>query len=115
MSAADEFHGNDTILDETCDVLATVFDERELIDVAITVAGYKMVSIALNSLGVQPEPGLSGFLETDPHSRPLHQGAVHTRAGRGRLRSLMHSESAARRCLEPLDGVAPASGTPSRA
>ena len=47
--------------DETWGVLSAAFDEPELIDVVITVAGYKMVSIASNSLGVQLEPGLTGF------------------------------------------------------
>lgn len=63
LTAADELHRDDTISDETWGVLSAAFDEPELIDVVITVAGYKMVSIASNSLGVQLEPGLTGFPE----------------------------------------------------
>ena len=63
LTAVDELHRDDTISDETWGVLSAAFDEPELIDVVITVAGYKMVSIALNSLGVQLEPGLPGFPE----------------------------------------------------
>ena len=61
LSAADELHDDDTISDETWAALSETLDERELIDVVITVAGYKMVGVALNSLGVQLEPGLTGF------------------------------------------------------
>ena len=41
--------------------MATTYGEHELIDIVITVGGYRMVSMALNSLGVQLEPGKEGF------------------------------------------------------
>ena len=65
LRAADELHADDTVSDETWRALSASFDERGLIDIVITVAGYKMVSIALNSLGVQLEPGLVGFPESE--------------------------------------------------
>ena len=61
IRATDELHRDDTISDATWVVLAERYDTRELIDVVITVAGYRMVSIALNSLGAQLEPNREGF------------------------------------------------------
>ena len=61
IRATDELHRDDTISGRTWGELAARYDERELIDVVITVAGYRMVSMALNTLGVQLEPGREGF------------------------------------------------------
>ena len=61
LSAADELHYDDMISDATWLALVPSFDDRQLIDLVITVAGHKMVGIALNSLGVQLEPGVRGF------------------------------------------------------
>ena len=65
LRAADELHGDDTISDATWATLAGSYGEHELIDVVITVAGYRMVSMVLNSLGVQPEPGTQRFPDVD--------------------------------------------------
>ena len=61
LRAADELHRADTISERTWQALAERYGTAELIDVVITVAGYRMVSIALNSLGTELEPGLEGF------------------------------------------------------
>ena len=52
-----------TIIDSCCRLRhrAARYGVPELIDVVITVAGYRMVSIALNSLGTQLEPGRPRF------------------------------------------------------
>ena len=55
VRAADELYRDATISAETWEALSTRYDERELIDVVLTVAGYRMVSTALNVLGVQLE------------------------------------------------------------
>ena len=61
LRAADELHGTDTVSDATWRALAARYGTAELIDLVITVAGYRMVSIALNSLGTELEPGRARF------------------------------------------------------
>ena len=61
IRATDELHRDDTLSDATWRALSARYGEAELIDVVITVAGYRMVSIALNSLGTQLEPGRPRF------------------------------------------------------
>ena len=61
LRAADELHRADTISEPTWQALAERYGPAELIDVVITVAGYRMVSIALNSLGTELEPGRERF------------------------------------------------------
>lgn len=61
IRAADELHRDDTISDATWGALSARYGVPELIDVVITVAGYRMVSISLNSLGTQLEPDRPRF------------------------------------------------------
>ena len=61
IRATDELHRDDTISDATWAALSERYGIPELIDVAITVAGYRMVSIALNSLGTRLESGRARF------------------------------------------------------
>ena len=61
IRATDELHRDDTISDATWRALSARYGEAELMDVVITVAGYRMVSIALNSLGTQLESGRPRF------------------------------------------------------
>jgi alkylhydroperoxidase family enzyme len=61
LQAADELHGDACIADATWAVLATHYDPPQLLDLIFTIGQYTLVSMALNSLGVQREPGLPGF------------------------------------------------------
>src|SRR6266540_1326231 len=61
LRAADELHDDSCISDTTWDALASRYDERQLIEVPMLVGQYHLVSFALNSLGVQREPGVPGF------------------------------------------------------
>ncbi len=61
IRATDELHRDDTISEATWRALSARYGEPELMDVVITVGGYRMVSIALNSLGTQLEPGRPRF------------------------------------------------------
>ena len=61
IRATDELHRDDTVSDATWLALSERYGAAELIDVVITVAGYRMVSIALNSLGTELEPGRPRF------------------------------------------------------
>ena len=61
IRATDELHRDDTVSDATWRALSGRYGISELIDVVITVAGYRMVSIALNSIGTRLEPGRPRF------------------------------------------------------
>jgi 4-carboxymuconolactone decarboxylase len=58
LRAADELHSAAKISDDTWAVLADTYDERQLIEIAMTVGQYHMVAFALNSLGVEQDEGL---------------------------------------------------------
>jgi alkylhydroperoxidase family enzyme len=61
LQAVDELYGADVVSDRTWSALAATFDSRQMLDVLITIGGYRMVSMALNSFGVQLEPGAVRF------------------------------------------------------
>ena len=61
IRAVDELHGDAFIQDATWRVLSSHYDTRQLIDLVFTVGQYNMVSMALNTFGVQLDERLSGF------------------------------------------------------
>lgn len=61
LRAADELHDDAFISDATWKALAERYDERQMIDIVFTVGQYNLVSMALNSLGVQLDAGVPGF------------------------------------------------------
>jgi 4-carboxymuconolactone decarboxylase len=61
LRAADELHAAARISDETWQKLAARLDERQLIEVCMLVGQYHLVAFTVNSLGVEPEPGLAPF------------------------------------------------------
>ena len=58
MQATDELHAECHITDETWASLSEHLDKKQLMDLVFTVGQYNLVSMALNTLGVQPDPGL---------------------------------------------------------
>ena len=58
LRAVDELHADSCIGDATWDQLAARLDEQQLIEVCMVVGQYHLVAFTLNSLGVEPEPGL---------------------------------------------------------
>jgi 4-carboxymuconolactone decarboxylase len=58
LRAADELHAHSRISDATWAALAERFDEQGLIETCMVVGQYHLVAFTLNSLGVEPEPGL---------------------------------------------------------
>ncbi len=58
LRATDELHGDAFISDATWAELASQWSTEQLMDLVFTVGQYHLVSMALNTLGVQPEPGL---------------------------------------------------------
>jgi 4-carboxymuconolactone decarboxylase len=61
LRATDELHSDAFISDATWAELARALDTQQLMDLVFTVGQYNMVSMALNSFGVQPEPGLAAL------------------------------------------------------
>jgi alkylhydroperoxidase family enzyme len=61
LRAADELHAQAFISDETWTVLSGVYDEKQMMDLIVTVGQYQLVSMFLNSLGVPLDPKLVGF------------------------------------------------------
>ena len=61
LRAADELHRDQHIADVTWTTLRARYSEAQLMDLIFTVGEYTMVSMFLNSAGVQLEPGFSGL------------------------------------------------------
>ena len=61
LDAVDELHENSFISDHTWGVLSRHYTEQQMMDVVFTVGQYHMVSMALNSFGVQLDEGITGF------------------------------------------------------
>jgi 4-carboxymuconolactone decarboxylase len=61
LRAADELHADAFLSDATWKALSERYDTQQIIDLIFTVGQYNLVSMALNSLGVQREAGVEGF------------------------------------------------------
>ena len=58
LRAADELHDDSRISDATWQVLAARLTDQQLLDVIFTVGNYHVVAFALNSCGVDLDPGV---------------------------------------------------------
>ena len=58
LRAADDLHRDGKVSDDTWRGLAGSYDEKQLLDVVFTVGQYNLVSWALNSIGVELDPGV---------------------------------------------------------
>jgi alkylhydroperoxidase family enzyme len=65
LDATDELHADAFISDATWARLADL-DVQQRMDLVFAVGQYNLVSMALNTLGVQPEPGAPSLPEADP-------------------------------------------------
>ena len=61
ITAADELLDTTNISRDTWTRLDEHLSTEELMDTIFTVGQYNMVAMALNSMGIAPEPGLPGF------------------------------------------------------
>lgn len=66
LRAVDELHADAFVGDATWRALAARYDVRQLLDFVFTVGQYTLVSMALNTLGVQRDPGVPGFPAAAP-------------------------------------------------
>ncbi|MBI4694470.1 MAG: carboxymuconolactone decarboxylase family protein [Gammaproteobacteria bacterium] len=65
LRATDELHDQARISDETWAGLAHHYGKEQLIDLVLAVGNYTLVSMALNTLRVELDPGYSGFTPAD--------------------------------------------------
>ena len=61
LVAVDELHGNAFIPDKIWEVLSESYDTRQMMDLVFAAGQYNLVSMALNTFGVQLEPGTPGL------------------------------------------------------
>jgi alkylhydroperoxidase family enzyme len=61
LRATDELHGDSHVSDETWAGLSELLSTQQLMDLVFTVGQYNLVSMALNSFGVQLDEGLPGW------------------------------------------------------
>ena len=61
IRAVDELHANTFIAEATWKALAERYSTQQLLDFLFTAGQYRMVSMVLNSIGVQLEEGFEGF------------------------------------------------------
>ena len=61
LRATDELYYDAFITDATWGALAKSYNQQQLMDLVATVGEYNLVSMLLNSFGVQLEEGVPGF------------------------------------------------------
>ena len=61
LKATDELHADAFVTDATWQGLSETYSQRQMMDLVFTVGQYNMVSMVLNSFGVQLDDGLPGF------------------------------------------------------
>lgn len=61
LQATDELHGDAHISDATWAGLSEHYDTQQMMDLVFTIGQYNLVSMALNSFGVQLDEGLPGW------------------------------------------------------
>ena len=61
LRAADELHRDSRIGDATWRALSARYDSKQMLDLIFAIGQYTLVSMALNSLGVQLDEGIAGF------------------------------------------------------
>ncbi len=61
LRAADELRREAFITNRTWGVLAKHYNTKQLVEIVFTVGGYTMTGLAINTFGIQVEPGYPGF------------------------------------------------------
>jgi alkylhydroperoxidase family enzyme len=59
LASADQLHHTQSIDDETYALLAEHYDAQQLLDIVFTVGQYHLVSMALNTFGVERDDGVT--------------------------------------------------------
>ena len=61
IRAVDELYEDQIIEDETWNALGSHYNLEQIMDLVFAVGQYTLVSMALNTLGVELDPGIEGF------------------------------------------------------
>lgn len=61
LRATDELHADAFVSDQTWNALSEHFNTEQMMDIVFAVGQYNLVSMALNTFGVQLDEGVSGF------------------------------------------------------
>jgi 4-carboxymuconolactone decarboxylase len=61
LRAADELRREAFVSDATWHTLQKFYDTKQLVEIIYTVGGYTMTGVAINSVGIQVEPGNPGM------------------------------------------------------
>lgn len=61
LRAVDELHDDAFVSEATWQALSAHYNTHQMMDIVFTVGQYNLVSMALNSFGVQLDAGLTGF------------------------------------------------------
>jgi len=61
LRAADELHADQMISDVTWSELVKTWNRQQLMDLVFTIGQYHLVAMALNTFGVQRDPGVPGL------------------------------------------------------
>jgi alkylhydroperoxidase family enzyme len=61
LRAADELHADQMVSEETWQRLSKQLERRQLMDLVFTIGQYHLVAMALNTFGVQRDPGVPGL------------------------------------------------------
>jgi alkylhydroperoxidase family enzyme len=61
LQATDELYSDAHVSDATWQGLSKHWNTQQLMDIVFAVGQYNLVSMALNTFGVQSDPGLPGF------------------------------------------------------
>jgi 4-carboxymuconolactone decarboxylase len=61
----DEIATDRYVSDETWKRLAEDFDRKQLMDLVFTIGAYDTLAVAMNTFGLQLDPGLPGFPPQD--------------------------------------------------
>ncbi|WUH99811.1 carboxymuconolactone decarboxylase family protein [Spirillospora sp. NBC_00431] len=64
LTAVDELHATGRLTDATWQALAKTYDEAQLLDLIAVIGRYWTVAAMLNTVNVNPEPGLPTFPPT---------------------------------------------------
>jgi alkylhydroperoxidase family enzyme len=82
LLGTDELHEFQVISDGTWKLLSEELREPELLELCFVVGHYEMVAMALNSLGVEPEPATLDRLENDTATTTLREALLSRRRRR---------------------------------
>jgi alkylhydroperoxidase family enzyme len=93
LRVADELRREAFITNRTWGVLAKRYDTKQLIEIVFTVGGYTMTGLAINSFGIQTEPGYPAFPRSKQKVASSHQFVVPPLGGRVGYKSILRDQT----------------------